>query len=77
MVLVAVPQLALSWARLGRHWQLQEEAEKWWRGEQEEGDSRHSHLDILDIVCNCLDIADKVQKYLDIVDIVHKYTWIL
>ena len=44
MVLVAVPQLALSWARLGRHWQLQEEAEKWWRGEQEEGDSRHSHL---------------------------------
>ena len=49
MVLVAVPQLALSWARLGRHWQLQEEAEKWWRGEQEEGDSRHSHLDIVDI----------------------------
>ena len=47
MVLVAVPQLALSWARLGRHWQLQEEAEKWWRGEQEEGDSRHSHLDIV------------------------------
>ena len=50
MVLVAVPQLALSWARLGRHWQLQEEAEKWWRGEQEEGDSRHSHLDIVDII---------------------------
>ena len=49
MVLVAVPQLALSWARLGRHWQLQEEAEKWWRGEQEEGDSRHSHLHIIDI----------------------------
>ena len=41
--------LALSWARLGRHWQLQEEAEKWWRGEQEEGDSRHSHLHIVDI----------------------------
>ena len=52
MVLVAVPQLALSWARLGRHWQLQEEAEKWWRGEQEEGDSRHSHLHIVDIIDN-------------------------
>ena len=49
VVLVAAPQLALSWARLGRHWQLQEEAEKWWRGEQEEGDSRHSHLHIVDI----------------------------
>ena len=48
VVLVAVPQLALSRARLGRHWQLQEEAEKRWRGEQEEGDSRHSHLDIID-----------------------------
>ena len=47
MVLVAVPQLALSRARLGRHWQLQEEAEKRWRGEQEDGDSRHSHLDII------------------------------
>ena len=56
MVLVAVPQLALSWARLGRHWQLQEEAEKWWRGEQEEGDSRHSHLHIVDIINIDIDI---------------------